>query len=59
MLTNKKKELHNDMLISDEDGISLVIFSVRNQNGESRDYVIETKNKGNPKKNPCLNLNSM
>lgn len=49
MLTYKKKELHNDMLISDEDGISLVIFSVRNQNGESRDYVIETKNKGNPK----------
>lgn len=35
-------------LISDEDGISLVIFSVRNQNGESRDYVVETKNKGNP-----------
>uniref|UniRef100_A0A8W8N356 Beta-1,3-glucan-binding protein n=1 Tax=Magallana gigas TaxID=29159 RepID=A0A8W8N356_MAGGI len=29
----------------DEDGISLVIFSVRNQNGESRDYVVETKNK--------------
>lgn len=49
MLTNKKKELHNDMLISDEDGISLVIFNVRNQNGESRDYVVETKNKGNPK----------
>lgn len=31
--------------IPDDDGISLVIFSVRNQNGESRDYVVETKNK--------------
>lgn len=59
MFINKKKELYNDMFILDEDGIFFVIFSVRNQNGEFRDYVIEMKNKGNLKKNLCLNLNLM
>lgn len=61
MLTCKTNiiKMHINAFFSDEDGISLVIFSVRNQNGESRDYVIETKNKGKPiPSNPRLNLNS-
>lgn len=49
MFIYKKKELYNDMFILDEDGIFFVIFSVRNQNGEFRDYVVEIKNKGNLK----------